>query len=162
MEYSNRLWSVLMDNFYLWDTKMSLSLRRVPLMWIYILCEFLAFITLILYCAPRLWLLPAVVPSPVPGSQRRRDGASAAAVHLALPRMHQEAGELCCSFHRYSRRWDALDRAATFLSAENRPDRRLCEQSQTIAVSGVAAQYKEGQIGTEKVRYGSLFHAIGK
>jgi hypothetical protein len=83
--------------------------------------------------------------------------------------MHQEAGELCSSkFHRCSRRWwDALDRtgdgtAATCLSAENRPDRRLCEQSQTIAVSGVAAQYKEGQIGTEKVRYGSLFHAIGK
>jgi hypothetical protein len=76
--------------------------------------------------------------------------------------MHQEAGELCCSFHRCSRRWwDALDRAAdrtatTCLSAENRADRRLCEQSQTIAVSGVAAQYKEGQIGTEKVRYGMV------
>ncbi len=115
--------------------------------------------------APRLWLLPAVVPSPVPGSQRRRDSASAAALHLALPRMHQEAsltGELCCSFHRCSGRWwDALNRAAdgtaaTCLSAENRPDRRLCEQSQTIAVSGVAAKYKEGQIGTEKVRYGMV------
>jgi hypothetical protein len=71
--------------------------------------------------------------------------------------MHQEAGEFCSSFHRCSRRWDALDRAAaTCLSAENRADRRLCEQSQTIAVSGVAAQYKEGQIGTEKVRYGMV------
>ncbi len=42
-------------------------------MWLYILCEFPAFITLILYCSPRLWLLPAVVPPPVTGSQRWRD-----------------------------------------------------------------------------------------